>query len=109
MALTGIPIPAHEHSSIGFFTGVFADIGDESSIGFFTGVFADIGDEQSIEQSLSSFSAHLKNVQEILENVTKASLVLLDELGSGTDPAEGSAFAMAVISFCYGCNRLFKR
>lgn len=83
MVLTGIPVPAHEHSSIGFFTGVFADIGDE----------------QSIEQSLSSFSAHLKNVQEILENVTKASLVLLDELGSGTDPAEGSAFAMAVIDY----------
>ncbi len=83
MALSGIPIPAHEHSSIGFFTGVYADIGDE----------------QSIEQSLSSFSAHLKNVQEILENVTKASLVLLDELGSGTDPAEGSAFAMAVIDY----------
>ena len=83
MALSGIPIPAHEHSSIGFFTGVYADIGDE----------------QSIEQSLSSFSAHLKNVQEILENVTKASLVLLDELGSGTDPTEGSAFAMAVIDY----------
>lgn len=83
MALSGIPIPAHEHSSIGFFTGVYADIGDE----------------QSIEQSLSSFSAHLKNVQEIFENVTRASLVLLDELGSGTDPAEGSAFAMAVIDY----------
>ena len=83
MALSGIPIPAHEHSSIGFFTGVYADIGDE----------------QSIEQSLSSFSAHLKNVQEILENLTRASLVLLDELGSGTDPAEGSAFAMAVIDY----------
>ena len=83
MALSGIPIPAHEHTSIGFFTGVYADIGDE----------------QSIEQSLSSFSAHLKNVQEILESVNKSSLVLLDELGSGTDPIEGSAFAMAVIDY----------
>lgn len=83
MALAGIPIPAKENSSIGFFSGVYADIGDE----------------QSIEQSLSSFSAHLKNVQDILSNVTKNSLVLLDELGSGTDPVEGSAFAMAVIDF----------
>ena len=81
MTLSGIPIPA----------------GEKTSIGYFNGVYADIGDEQSIEQSLSSFSAHLKNVQEILENVTKSSLVLLDELGSGTDPMEGSAFAMAVI------------
>lgn len=83
MALSGVPIPA----------------GEKTSIGYFTGIFADIGDEQSIEQSLSSFSAHLKNVQEILDNVTKSSLVLLDELGSGTDPMEGSAFAMAVIDY----------
>ena len=83
MALSGIPIPAS----------------DNSKIGFCEGVFADIGDEQSIEQSLSSFSAHLKNVKEILENVTKNSLVLLDELGSGTDPIEGAAFAMSVIDF----------
>jgi len=83
MALSGIPIPADPKTSIGYFNGIYADIGDE----------------QSIEQSLSSFSAHLKNVQEILENVTKASLVLLDELGSGTDPMEGSAFAMAVIDY----------
>ncbi len=83
MTLSGIPIPASEKTSIGFFTGVYADIGDE----------------QSIEQSLSSFSAHLKNVQEILASVTRSSLVLLDELGSGTDPMEGSAFAMAVIDY----------
>lgn len=83
MALVGIPIPASEHSSIGFFSAVYADIGDE----------------QSIEQSLSSFSAHLTNVQKILSDVSKNSLVLLDELGSGTDPVEGSAFAMAVIDY----------
>lgn len=83
MTLSGIPIPASEKTSIGYFNGIFADIGDE----------------QSIEQSLSSFSAHLKNVQEILANVTRSSLVLLDELGSGTDPMEGSAFAMAVIDY----------
>lgn len=83
MALSGIAIPASENSIIGFFEGVFADIGDE----------------QSIEQSLSSFSAHLKNVKSILENLSKNSLVLLDELGSGTDPTEGAAFAMAVIDY----------
>lgn len=83
MALSGMLIPASEKTEIGMFGGVFADIGDE----------------QSIEQNLSSFSGHLKNVQEILENVNRSSLVLLDELGSGTDPMEGSAFAMAVIDY----------
>lgn len=83
MALSGILIPADEKTEIGMFSGVFADIGDE----------------QSIEQNLSSFSAHLKNVQVILENVNRGSLVLFDELGSGTDPMEGSAFAMAVIDY----------
>ena len=83
MALSGMLIPASEKTEIGMFSGVFADIGDE----------------QSIEQNLSSFSGHLKNVQEILESVNRGSLVLLDELGSGTDPMEGSAFAMAVIDY----------
>ena len=81
MALSGIPVP----------------VGEQTTIGMFNGVYADIGDEQSIEQSLSSFSGHLKNIQEILDSATKNSLILLDELGSGTDPVEGSAFAMAVI------------
>lgn len=83
MALSGIPIPASENSKIGFFQGIFADIGDE----------------QSIEQSLSSFSAHVTNLQDILSKVHRNCLVLLDELGSGTDPMEGSAFAMAIIDF----------
>ena len=83
MALSGIPIPASEKTTIGLF-----DI-----------VVADIGDEQSIEQNLSSFSAHVKSISQILNLCDKKALVLLDELGSGTDPMEGSAFAMSVIDY----------
>ena len=83
MALSGIPIPANEKTEIGYFYNVLADIGDE----------------QSLEQNLSSFSGHVSKIKDIIENANSKSLVLMDELGSGTDPMEGAAFAMAIIDY----------
>ena len=78
-------------------SGMFIPAEDDSTVSVFDGVFCDVGDEQSIEQDLSTFSSHIKNIIRILDNATEKSLVLLDELGAGTDPEEGSALALAVI------------
>lgn len=80
-------------------SGFFVPCAEESELSVYKGIYCDIGDEQSIEQSLSTFSSHMKNLINITESVDNESLVLLDELGAGTDPAEGSALAIAAIEY----------
>lgn len=83
MAQSGLLIPADSNSDVSIFSGIYADIGDK----------------QSIKQSLSTFSSHIKNVKEIIDNAKDLSLILLDELGSGTDPNEGTSLAMSILDY----------
>jgi DNA mismatch repair protein MutS2 len=83
MAYSGIMIPANESSEIYVFDNIFVDIGDE----------------QSIEENLSTFSSHMVNIKEITQNATDKSIILIDELGSGTDPEEGASLAIAILEY----------
>lgn len=90
MGMSGLHIPAKENSSIYVFDNIFSDIGDD----------------QSIQESLSTFSSHMKNIIEITENCTPDSLILVDELGSGTDPLEGSSLAISILEYFHSFGSL---
>ena len=90
MAYSGLLVPANENSSIYVFDNIFADIGDE----------------QSILESLSTFSSHILNIIEITKKATSESLILLDELGSGTDPLEGSRLAISILEYFHSINAI---
>ena len=90
MAICGLYIPADENSSIYVFDNIYADIGDD----------------QSISESLSTFSSHMSNIIQIINNASSNSLVLVDELGSGTDPIEGSSLAVSILEYLHSLNIL---
>jgi dsDNA-specific endonuclease/ATPase MutS2 len=82
-------------------SGLQVPVAEGSGMPVFTRIMADIGDEQSIQQSLSTFSSHMKNIAGIMKQADNASLILLDEIGTGTDPAEGTALAAAILESLY--------
>ncbi len=84
--------------------GMMIPAGDDSVVGIFSKILVDIGDEQSIEQSLSTFSSHMTNIVRIIKAANERSLVLLDELGSGTDPIEGAALAVSILEYLHRKN-----
>lgn len=79
-------------------SGIHVPANSNSNFHIFDDILIDIGDQQSIEDDLSTFSSHLKNLKSIVESASDKSLILLDEIGTGTDPAEGSALSMAILN-----------
>ena len=88
------------------YSGIYIPVKESSSIYVFDNIFVDIGDEQSIQENLSTFSSHISNIVEITNNVTSNSLVLVDELGSGTDPIEGANLAISILEYLYKANAI---
>lgn len=88
------------------YSGIYIPVKKGSSIYVFDNIFVDIGDEQSIQENLSTFSSHISNIVEITNNITANSLVLVDELGSGTDPIEGANLAISILEYLYKANAI---
>ncbi len=88
------------------YSGIYIPAKEGSSIYVFDNIFVDIGDEQSIQENLSTFSSHISNIVEITNNVTSNSLVLVDELGSGTDPIEGANLAISILEYLFKANAI---
>ena len=87
-------------------SGMFIPCSDNSTLPIFNKIYADIGDEQSIEQSLSTFSSHMTNLISIINNLEGTNLILLDELGGGTDPSEGAALAISILKYLLEKNQI---